>query len=106
MYQEIDRKIRRIKRELERLHSHYKDTPNPMTRFILFDPKSDSYIKMIHGGWTSGHAAEEVNSYDNLEQARAAVRPFQSLHGARIIEVTKTIKTHGNYSVSGQHGSL
>jgi len=63
-----------------------------MNRYLLYDPKSQTYIKMTNGGWTSGHEAEEVNSYSSYNDALEAVLPFESLKGAFIVEVKKTIE--------------
>lgn len=60
-------------------------------RFIIYNPASDSYIKFTDGCWTSGHDAEEVNSYDSLNEAREAIKLFESLQHCQIVEVHKTI---------------
>lgn len=63
-----------------------------MNRYIIYDPKADSYVKMDKGGWTSGHSAEAVNSYGSLKEAREDVAPFQSLKDCVIVEVVKTLE--------------
>lgn len=63
-----------------------------MSRFIIYDPMSDTFVRMDKGGWTSGHQAGDVNSYATLEEARSHVRPFDSLKRCQIVEVEKTVE--------------
>lgn len=63
-----------------------------MKRYIIYDPYSDSYVKIEPRGWTSGHSAEAVNSYGSLESARKDIAPLDSLKSCRIVEVEKTVR--------------
>jgi len=62
-----------------------------MKRFLIYDPKRQTYIKIARGGWSSGYPAEAVNSYSTLEEARAAALRFDSLKDCEIVEVQKTV---------------
>jgi hypothetical protein len=70
-----------------------------MKRFLIYNPKSQTYIRLSKGGWTSGHAAEAVNSFSSLENARAAALTFDSLHDCQIVEVEKTVTIIKNWEL-------
>lgn len=70
-----------------------------MKRFLIYDPKAKSYVKMVGGGWTSGHPAEAVNSYSSLEEARHTAGRFDSLKHCEIIEVQKTVTIVQNHAL-------
>lgn len=63
-----------------------------MNRFIIYDPYTDTYVRLNRGFWTSGHQAHEVNSYASLKEARERVLHFESLKGCQIVEVVKTVE--------------
>lgn len=68
-------------------------------RFLIYDPKAKSYIKIARGGWNSGYPAEAVNSYSSLEEAKAAALRFDSLKHCEIIEVQKTVTVVQNHAL-------
>lgn len=73
-------------------HLSYQNKANPMRRFLIYDPKQKSYIKMDRGGWSSGYAAEEVNSFASRSEAEQFIRLFDSLKHAKAVEVDKTVR--------------
>lgn len=70
-----------------------------MNRFIIYDPECDSYVDIGHRGWTSGHMAHDVNSYNSLEKAQEAVRLFQSLENCQITEIVNRVDIVKNWGL-------
>ena len=70
-----------------------------MTRFVVYDPVEDTYVKFSAGGWVSGFLAHEVNSYHSLEDARNKVRLFHSLRHCVITEISKTVDIVQNWEL-------
>jgi len=62
-----------------------------MNRFIIYSPELGSYVRIRHG-WTSGHSAEEVNSYASQSEAEKDKGRFDSLHDCIVQEVKKTVE--------------
>lgn len=63
-----------------------------MTRYIVFDTANNSYVRFEYGGWTSGHKAEEVNSYASFQEAKKTAHLFDSLKNCLIVKVKKKVK--------------
>lgn len=66
-------------------------------RFIIYDPSGKSYVRIQDGGWTSGHDAEDVNSYALPTDAFRVIGLFDSLKNCQVREVNKTVEITGTW---------
>lgn len=62
-----------------------------MTRYVIYNPDTQTYVKLDKGGWVDGRPVEAVPSYRTKEIARGKADDFSSLRRAEIHQIQKTV---------------
>jgi hypothetical protein len=62
-----------------------------MTRYVIYNPSTKTYVKIDRGGWIDGKVVEAVPSYRTQKIAKEKAGVFPSLNNAEIHQIQKTV---------------